>query len=408
MSRRRSRLALAAVVAVAAVALLGGCGWPAEVRGVEGAVDELTDSPFYTLPDPVPSGAPGDIVRSEKIVEAPADSVAWRVLFHSTDLFGADILVSGVVVAPSGEAPAAGRPIVSWGHPSTGAVGHCAPSTGVDPFDTIEGLRKLLDAGYVVAASDFPGLGAAGPDSYLIGKSEGNSVLDAARAARTLTEDSANRQLVLWGHSQGGQAVLFAAQDAPVYAPEFELTAVAVAAPAADLGALLKSDIGDVSGVTIGSYAFNAYASVYGPTTPGATLDTILTPAGQAATPKMAKLCLFGENSELHTIASPLIGSYLSGDPTTVEPWATLLTQNTPGATALDAPLFVAQGETDALVKPAATAQFVAHECAIGTTVTSLRIPDTGHGLVALRAVDPLLEWLKNPAEVTPTGAARC
>jgi pimeloyl-ACP methyl ester carboxylesterase len=228
-------------------------------------------------------------------------------------------------------------------------------------------------------------------------------VLDIARAARALPGAGASDRLVLWGHSQGGHAVLFAAERAPTYAPELDLEAVAVAAPATDLGELLDADIGDVSGVTIGSYAFAAYASVYGPTNPGMALDTILTPAGVAATPRMADLCLIGQNAALHTIAGPLIGGYVAHDPATTEPWSTYLAENTPGATKLDVPLFVAQGQDDQLVRPAITAQFAAHEKALGTDVTYDSIPDTGHGLVALRALPNLLPWLAQVG-AGPTG----
>ena len=131
--------------------------------------------------------------------------------------------------------------VVGWAHPTTGAVAKCAPSNGIDPFDLIEGMTDLLNAGYAVAAADYPGLGVAGPSSYLIGTTEGNSVLDAIRAAQNMPETGAiNRSdVLLWGHSQGGQAALFAGQDATSYAPELRVKAVAVAAPAADLGALL-------------------------------------------------------------------------------------------------------------------------------------------------------------------------
>ncbi len=128
----------------------------------------------------------------------------------------------------------------------------CAPSNGVDPFLLVEGLPDLIRAGYVVAAPDYPGLGVAAPSSYLIGTSESRSLLDAVRAARQLPTDAWSTTL-LWGHSQGGHAVLFAALQAVAYAPELSVRAAAVAAPAADLGTLLDDDIGNVSGVTIGS-----------------------------------------------------------------------------------------------------------------------------------------------------------
>lgn len=381
------RLVRTTALAVVAALLLAGCTLTDGRRVVESAVEKWTSPAFYTLPDPIPAGQPGDIVRQERIYGARNGAIAWRVLYHSTDVHGADILVSGTVVAPSSRAPKGGRPVVSWAHPTTGSAPRCAPSVGYAPFDLIEGLGELLDAGYVVASTDFPGMGAASPNSYLVGVSEGNSVLDAARAARQLPTGASN-DLLLWGHSQGGQAALFAAQLAPSYAPELDLKAVAVAAPATNLGALLNDDIDDISGVTISSYAFAAYSEVY-----GAELSTILTPAGVAATPKMASLCLIGQNAKIHDIARPLVGSYFSGDPTKVEPWASLLVENTPGATRLDVPLFIAQGEDDALVDPRVTREFADHECSIGTAVTFVSISNTGHGLVAMRALDDLMPW---------------
>ena len=391
-----------------ACALLSGCTLgttDTERRLVEGAVEKWEAPALYELPDPIPPGDPGDIYRSEKLTSTMDGTVAWRILYHSTDLNGENILVSGTVVAPTATPPSGGRPVVSWAHPTTGTAPRCAPSAGLDPFDLVEGLRGLIEQGYVVASTDYPGLGADGPDSYLVGVSEGNSVLDAARAARSIPETGAGEELLLWGHSQGGQAALFAAQSAAQYAPELTLKAVAVAAPATDLGRLLDDDLDDVSGVTISSYALTAYSEVY----PDAALDTILTPAGVTATPGMNALCLLGQNSAIHAIARPLVGAYFSGDPTTVEPWATLLAENSPGAVALTVPLLIAQGETDTLVDPKTTRAFAEHECSIGTRVTYLSLPKTGHGLAALRALDTLIPWfaqVQRGETVTSTCAA--
>ena len=105
-------------------------------------------------------------------------------------------------------------------------------------------------------------------------------------------------------------------------------------------------DLVDDSGATLGSYAFDAYQRVYGPTTPGLSLSSILTPAGVAATPKMAGLCLFGQHSQLHKIAGPLVGHYVSHNPADVPGWSTLLAQNTPGATPVGIPMLIAQATT--------------------------------------------------------------
>jgi pimeloyl-ACP methyl ester carboxylesterase len=390
----RGRSLAVALLLVLGAALVVGCSGTDARRAVDDVAEHELQKSFYDAPDPLVPGAPGELIRSTRLLGAPNGAIAWRVMYHSRDVHGADIAASGIVVAPVGPAPRDGRPVVSWGHPTTGAARRCAPSVGLDPFDLIEGLRGLLDDGYVVAAADYPGMGVDGPASYLIGASEGNSVIDAARAARAIGAAYAGDRLLLWGHSQGGQAVLFAGQDVRTYAPELHLAAVAVAAPAAELGSLLKDDIGGVSGVTIGAYAFDAFQRVYAPDDPTA-LSTILTPAGAAATPKMANLCLFGQNRALHTIARPLVGHYLSGDPSTTPPWSEWLAENTPGATRIGVPILVAQGLSDTLVRPATTTEYVDRICAAGERVWYRQYGGINHALVAIRAVPLVRQWFR-------------
>jgi pimeloyl-ACP methyl ester carboxylesterase len=55
-------------------------------------------------------------------------------------------------------------------------------------------------------------------------------VLDAVRAARGLPGAGAGRSAVVFGHSQGGHAALFAGALAARYAPELDLLGVAAAA----------------------------------------------------------------------------------------------------------------------------------------------------------------------------------
>lgn len=391
----------AALTAVLALGMLTACEWPR--RLFDGAVEAGLEGSFYSVPTPMPSGAPGDIVRSEPITSAPDGVDAYRVVYHSTDLNGQDILVSGVVAVPQGPAPDGGRTVIAWGHPTTGSMGRCAPSVGIDPFDLIEGFADLIARGYAVAYTDYSGMGLPGENAYLVGSTEGRNVLDSVRAAQQLGVGASER-VAFWGHSQGGHAVLFAAQLADEYAPELQVEAIAVAAPAVDLGELLDADIDDISGVSIAAYAFDAYTSVYADT-PGVTLESILVPDAVDVVPQMAKLCLLGQNSQLHALGEPYIeGEFLIADPATTQPWADLLQANTPGGVKLGVPLFVAQGATDTLVRPELTARFVAGQQALGTAVDSIVIPGTGHGLVALRAMPELLPWLDAHA---PAGAAR-
>ena len=404
--RRRTLTILAAVVlaVLAATGIVRQCS--------EDVVEHATIGHFYALPDPLPARPPGTLIRSERLLGAPDGAIAWRVIYHSRDLDGRDIGVSGIVIAPDRPAPAGGWPIVSWAHPTTGATGRCAPSEGLDPFALVAGSHELVRAGYVVAATDYSGMGADGPPSYLIGPTEGNNVLDAARAAQHVPNAHAGRELLLWGHSQGGQAALFAAEQAPRYAPELRLRGVAVAAPAAELGRLLADHRDDVSGVTIGSYAFDAIQEVYGPTDPEVRLDALLTPVGVSVVSKIAPRCLLTDTKELHRIARPAVGNFYAVDPSTTPPWREILEQNTPGHEPIGVPILVTQGDADKLVLPATTADFVTRLCRSGEHVTYHTYPHIDHGLVGERSVPLLIPWLRDaldgrPAASTCTVATR-
>lgn len=388
--RRRALIVIGVVLAVALMLLA------AEVtrRALAEQDEARADPAFYTLPSPPPREDPGEIIRIESIESAPVGTVAWRVIYHSRDLVGADIPVSGVVIVPDGPAPEGGRTVISWGHPTTGAASTCAPSRGLDPFQYIEGMHELLAEGYAVVATDYPGLGVEGASSYLLGVPESNSVLDIVRAARRIDDAHVSDRVVLWGHSQGGQAVLFAAERAAEYAHELTIEGVAVAAPAANLNALMTDDIVNLSGVTIASFAVPAYEAAYAEQYGTTEITDILTPAGLKATPDMAALCLLTQNEEIHAIADPLVGGYVRSDPATTEPWQTMLEENSAGNSPLRVPVFVGQGEADELVLPSATEGYVKLLCTQNAEVTFHRYPGVSHGLAAYACLPDLLLWL--------------
>ncbi|WP_439593717.1 alpha/beta fold hydrolase [Microbacterium sp.] len=373
----------------AALAVIGGIVAAEAVRIGGDALERPGIDSFYEYAAADVDGDPGTIVKADPLLGAPFAARGWRIMYRSTDLNGDPVIATGVVVVPVTPAPPGGRTILSWAHPTTGSARECAPSYGFDPYTGIEGLRSLLDRGFAVVATDYTGMGAEGADSYLIGTTEGNNVLDAARAAQHVLGDSVSDRLVLWGHSQGGQAALFAAERARDYAPEFDLEAVAVAAPAADLTDLLGAHLDDISGVTIGSYAFSAYSEIY-----DVPISDILTPAAIAIQPQMNELCLLSNIAELHRIGEPVVGDFTTSDPTTTEPWATFLKDNSAGSVAFDAPLFIAQGLDDELVIPEDTKDFAEHEASLGMRVTYHEISFATHGTVAYLAIPGLLHWL--------------
>ncbi|MEJ0065614.1 MAG: alpha/beta fold hydrolase [Caulobacteraceae bacterium] len=161
------------------------------------------------------------------------------------------------------QTPAGGRPIVAWAHPTSGIEPRCGTSLATFRFEQIMGLRDMIRRGYIVTATDYPGLGAGGPHPYLVGVSEGRAVLDSVRAAQNLTHEQ-GVDVALWGHSQGGQAVLYAGLLAASYAPELRLAGVAAAAPATELGPLMRDDESSPGGKDLLAMTLWSWSRVYG------------------------------------------------------------------------------------------------------------------------------------------------
>lgn len=82
---------------------------------------------------------------------------------------------TGVLIAPDGTSPVQGRDIVAWAHGTVGIDSACTP---IRTLDQIPGLADMLARGWVVVASDYPGLGTRGPHAYLGGDATAATVLD--------------------------------------------------------------------------------------------------------------------------------------------------------------------------------------------------------------------------------------
>jgi hypothetical protein len=171
------------VLLLASSVLLSGCLWNAERRLEEGALDEISNESFYSVPDDIAAGEPGQIVRSLPILSAPLGVDAWRLIYHTTDVNGKDVLSSAVLAVPAGRLVDADIPIVSWGHPTTGAAQDCAPSILIDPFLMMTGLSEFIAAGYAMVATDYPGMAVRGDSSYALGSLAGRPGGTVCRSA---------------------------------------------------------------------------------------------------------------------------------------------------------------------------------------------------------------------------------
>ena len=154
---------------------------------------------------------------------------------------GKAVAVSGTVSIPKGKAPKGGWPVITWGHGTTGIADACAPSrdSASNPAHAVINyayplLQRWLKAGYAVVRTDYEGLGTPGEHPYLIGRSEGYSMLDMVRAARKL-DKHLGKKVIISGHSQGGQSALFAASLAPKWTPELKVRGTVALAPVSHL-----------------------------------------------------------------------------------------------------------------------------------------------------------------------------
>ena len=71
---------------------------------------------FYDPPSPLPEAAPGSVIRTGGVPNAPSGIRAQRIMYHSRTNEGVDIATTGLLVMPGGDPPPGGFPLVAGGH----------------------------------------------------------------------------------------------------------------------------------------------------------------------------------------------------------------------------------------------------------------------------------------------------
>jgi acetyl esterase/lipase len=250
----------------------------------------------------------------------------------------------------------------------------------------------MLQRGFVVTATDYPGLGTAGPHPYLVGISEGRAVLDSVRAARQMLGGGAQRRFAVWGHSQGGQAALFSGILAARYAPDIRLVGVAAAAPATELATLLAEDLNTSGGKNLTAMTLWSWSRVY-----GAPITRVVTPEALPVIEELAQDCIerffdvFIRRGPSRALDRSFLRVQIFAD---AEPWRTLLAQNTPGVLPSAIPIFLAQGDADDLVRPPVTWDYMARLCRAGDVVQLYRMPKVNHLYAGRDSAPAAIEWM--------------
>jgi len=344
------------------------------------------------------AGAPhGTLIAVQPFNHPIPTATAYRVLYNSQDESGRTVAVSGVIYIPTAPPPAGGRNLVAWAHPTTGVAQGCAPSLdaggigGTTLASSIPGLADFLAAGDVVAATDYQGLGAPGVHPYLIGKAEGQDVLDSALAAERLPGADLSGNFALWGHSQGGQAALFAGQLAAAYAPSLHLVGIAAAAPPSEVYGELSAPFHSTSGRLLGAYIYDTWSQTY-----GVPITTIVDPSAVPTVHKVAATCInsLGQAIVAITTASNLNPVFLSHPPGSTPPWPDLFNSNSPGQAPPGGPLLIVQGLNDPTVEPHWNESYVQQICAQHEVVDFQKYPGVDHLSIATKATPQVAAWI--------------
>ncbi|MEU6485352.1 lipase family protein [Streptomyces sp. NPDC046887] len=370
--RRRVRTVLA--LPLAGALGLAGALTPPSAQAAPATPMTATALPsddFYVPPNPLPTGRPGDVIRSRK-VELPQPTPnrladTWQVMYLSTDALGRPDAVTGTVLVPKGRNPAT-LPVIGWGPGTQGPAFRCAASRMMARGALYEQwvVNDMLARGYAVAVTDYEGYRPDPRTTYVVGTSMGPALIDAVRAAQRLpaTGLSPDAKVVFRGYSQGGGAALWAGETQPGYAPELNVRGVvAGGVPASLVDVALPLNGGPGSGFLLDALIGLDHAY------PELRLDDALNDAGRAAVAELERnACAL---DLLTTYGGRSLSDLTTRSPLADPAWQKRYTENTlGGSTRLKVPVYLYHATKDSLVDAGQGARLRAALCRLGANVT--------------------------------------
>jgi pimeloyl-ACP methyl ester carboxylesterase len=365
---------------VCAIAFGSGCAESDDISPSTGVPEVFTGTveEFYHVPDPLPLGQPGQLIRIQHVA-ADAGSTTLRIMYHSRDAQDRDRAVTGILTHPNASPPESGWPVVSLANGTVGLASPCALSRiGRDaPTFGVAGVGVV---------TDYIGLGPVGEmHPYLSRPSEAHSVIDAVRAARNLPEAGAGSHWLAIGHSQGGHAALATNELAEEYAPELELLGTVSLAPAA----LFDRSYGGIDTIVahiVGIMGLYGAASEH----PEIELDDYVSAEGALAAQVIEDSCL--DDITLALIAVP-IDRFYDHHPLETEPAKSLFLANDVGGVRVDSPLLLVGGTADDRVVIERVRDLLDKLCDVGQVTEYLEIEGANHGNEYALAADRIEAW---------------
>ncbi|HKE73002.1 MAG TPA: lipase family protein [Acidimicrobiales bacterium] len=398
---------LGALTIVVAVGLIAGCsgsggdgasgsgsGGGEKASGTTASAPEPaeftgSDADFYKVPAKLPAGRHGALIRYQEVTgDSAGAATAYRIMYLSRSVAGDPIAVTGTALVPTAGAPTGGRRILTIAHGTTGIADTCAPSKN-PRMSELSLMAPLVGQGYLVAETDYEGLGTPGRHPYLVGVSEGRGVLDAARAATQLPSADAGDRMAIFGYSQGGHGALWAGQLAAKWTPELHLVGTVAGAPATEIPVIFSA----ASRLPIAGFLYMIIAGFNAAYPDQAKLSEVLTPAGEKALTAVDKGCA---GQVIPRFAGVDSSTLLKPDVATVQPWAKLAEDNDPGNVKTDTPILILHSAADDVVPAALSEIMFKRMCGLGQTVERRVYHEgLGHGAQVPEAARDGFAWIQ-------------
>lgn len=254
-------------------------------------------------------------------------------------------------------------------------------------------LQQLINAHYVVVASDYQGQGTPSILPYLACKVTAQNGIDIVRAAHHIPGLKLSRSYLAWGYFEGVQTALFIWKIAKSYAPELHIVGVvAVDAPSGlqDSYEVLQNSPWQYYILMIVVGWNFAYGNKLAP------LNEIFTPLAYRITAMWNYRC--GGFADAMLTARIPLSELTKGDPNNIPAWHKLILQNDPMnfSKPTNIPLSIIQGSYDELAPLITSQPLVQHLCSVGAQVQRFIYPN----LIYLNIIDPstndTLHWIND------------
>ncbi|ENX41101.1 alpha/beta hydrolase [Acinetobacter sp. NIPH 2100] len=214
---KRSKIALAMTFSISALFLTACNDNDDDYTGVDSEKTYLSETTY----------------SKDKVDNASSIKV---MTYNMVNVQGRTAKATALVMFPKAAQPTDGYRVVVWEHGTVGVADSCAPSNNAIGARFRILAESLLEAGYVVVAPDYEGLGTPGIHPYLNLGSEAKSAIAAVKAAKDHYGAKLNGEWMSAGQSQGGQASLGTAEYANADAT---YKGAVAGAPASSLGKII-------------------------------------------------------------------------------------------------------------------------------------------------------------------------